>query len=111
MKFTEDEYDDFLDEVDPDDIKALWDLTSDHQVLQELFQLHTESKEVLDYFGRPPLDERIADRLARFINKMRDFQENYESRLETNSNMIERIDKFMNFVPASLLELADELYE
>jgi len=111
MKLTEDEYDDFLDEVDPDDIKMLWDLTNDNNVLHELFELHAEAKEVLDYFGRHPLDERIATRLARFVNRMQDFQDSYESRLETNSKMIKRLDIFMKAVPQGLKEMAAEISE
>lgn len=50
--FTEKDYDDFLDEVDPDDIKRLLELGSNQYATGKLMNLHEEAKCVLDYFGR-----------------------------------------------------------
>jgi Tat protein secretion system quality control protein TatD with DNase activity len=105
---TEQEYEDFLDEVDPDDIKVLWEMGSNPETFNKLCDLHTESKEVLDYFGRHPFSEEVANRLAKFILELEEFKDEYEDRNEYNPKIVDAIDAFLDKVPNSLRELAYE---
>lgn len=109
LKITEAEYDAFLDSVDPDDIKELWDLTCDRETTQALFQLHDQAKDCLEYFGRKEFTHETIDQLARFINNLRDFQDTYEDRLETNQTLLNKLNAFLEKVPESLWLVIDEL--
>lgn len=105
---TEQEYDAFLDEVDPDDIKELWEMGSNPDAFNKLCDLHTESKEVLDYFGRHTFSEEVAKRLAKFILELEEFKEEYEDQNEYNPDIVEAIEVFLNKAPNGLIELSLE---
>lgn len=103
---TEAQYYQFIQAVDPDDIKALWEMPSNPDSFKELTDLHTESKEVLDYFGIPEFSEDSANKLALFMLHLEEFKEEYENRGEYNPNIVEAIDEFLEKAPYELMELA-----
>ena len=106
MTFTEEEYDRFIDSVDPDDIKELWQMGANPDTFNELCDLHTESKAVLDYFGVNAFSEEVAKRLAKFILDLEEFKVEYGERSEYNPKIIEAIEVFLDKAPHSLRELA-----
>lgn len=103
---TEAQYYQFIDAVDPDEIKRLWEMPSNPDSFNELCDLHTESKQVLDYFGSPEYSEDSANKLALFILHLEEFKDDYETRGEYNPEIVEVIDEFLDKAPAELRELA-----
>ncbi|TNC79260.1 MAG: hypothetical protein C9356_20220 [Oleiphilus sp.] len=108
---TEQEYHAFLDMVDPDDIKKLWEMGSNPDSFSRLCDLHSQSKEVLDYFGRHEFSEEVANQLAKFILELQDFKDDYEDRDEYNPNIVESIEVFLSKVPISLIDLSLDLID
>lgn len=108
MMFTEDEYDQFLDYVDPDDIKILWEIRPNDDAFRKLCDLHDESKCVLDFCGRQEFSEAVANRLAIFVRDLEDFLAEYQEQTEVNAEIIERLTTILGKVPESLLALSFE---
>lgn len=106
--FTEEEYEEFIGKVDPDDIKELWQMGSNPDSNNELYKLHDESKVVLDYFGYKEFSDEVAKRLAKFILDLEEFNTEYQERNEYNPKIVEAIDVFLDKAPHSLRELAYE---
>lgn len=106
--FTEDEYDKFLDDVDPDDIQILWEIRPNDAAFRKLCDLHDESKHVLDFCGRQVFSQNVANRLAVFVRDLEEFLADYQEQTEVNTEIIERLEIILGKVPKSLLELSYE---
>ena len=101
----EQDYDTFLDDVDPDDIKILSELTDDVGLKEAFWELYQQSKDVLDYFGRHDFSSEIKQSLCSLIYNMQAISDEYEERLENNDELTERLEEFLAKVPGSFWQV------
>ncbi len=105
-------YDDFLDTVDPDDIKELEDLTDDMGLKESFWDLYQHSKNVLDYFGRSEFTDEMALGIYSLIYHLESIRDDYEERLEKNDELVRKLDNFLCKVPESFWDTVhDETFK
>jgi len=108
---TEREYDQIIDSVDPDDILYLGELTTDHEFKSKLYELHDESKIILDYFGAPEYSEEAVVNLAQFVQNINELHDVYTDRLEFNNELASALKRFVDLAPPSLWEVNSQSQE
>ncbi len=108
----EDDYHSLLDDVDPDDIKILGELTADVGLQEAFWDLYQNSKDVLDFFGRHEFSDEIKHGLCSLIYHLEMIKDEYEERLEKNTDLVDKLETLLFKVPDSFFELIhDEAFE
>ncbi len=106
MPLTEDEYDEFLDEVP--EAPVIFEAANSAptgDVLQKLDKIHGIAKLVLDdYGGRPPLAENTGEQLLVFLGLAEELS-NEVSEIENACSLIRTLlDKYVHSAPNSLYD-------